>query len=101
MANFKAGDLVLIIGANSITQNIGKQAELLQFLKEGELFVAPNGKQYQKTGSDAWLMAGKGLASLCGGKAIYEDFAAHEPRHLMPLRGDEQPAQQRKQEQPA
>lgn len=44
---FKSGDLAIIVGANSLTQNIGKQCELREFVTSGDVYVAPNGEVYR------------------------------------------------------
>ena len=95
---FKPGDLVMIVGANSLTQNIGKQCELREYVTSGDVFVAPNGSMYQHDDSPCWTLRGEGLVSVIDGEVVQCDFAVHEPRHLMPLRGDFQPERQQSRE---
>lgn len=84
---FKSGDLAVIVGANSLTQNIGKQCELRQYVVSGDLFLAPNGKTYRHDDVPCWTLYGEGLAAVINGEVVNLDFAIHEPRHLMPLQG--------------
>lgn len=90
---FKAGDLVMIVGANSLTQNIGKQGELREYVVEGDIFLAPNGKMYRHCDVPVWTIRGEGLAANIDDETVYDDFGIHEPRHLMPLKGDQSPTQ--------
>jgi len=94
MSQLKSGDAVMIVGANSLTQNIGKQCELREFVVEGDIFVAPNGEVYSHADVPCWTMVGDGLAAVLEGELVYLGFGVHEPRHLMPL-GDLQPEQQK------
>lgn len=95
---FKAGDLVLVVGANSLTQNIGKQGELREYVVEGDIFLAPNGKMYRHCDVPVWTIRGDGLAANIDDETVYEDFGIHEPRHLMLIRGDFQQEQQKTKE---
>ena len=87
---FKEGDLALIVGAFSMTQNIGKVVELVQFVVSGETYVAPDGVTYRHEGLACWVVVGDGVVcrSSC---EIFNDFGLHIPEHLMPLRGDYAP----------
>lgn len=98
---FKAGDLAVIVGANSLTQNIGRLCELRQFIVSGDMYVAPNGVTYQHDDVPCWVVAGEGLFWVADGEPVQGDFGVHEPRHLMPLRGDIATAPERAQEVPA
>ncbi len=86
--NFKTGDAVMIIGANSLTQNIGKQCELREFVLSGDCYVAPNGEVYRHDDVPCWTLAGDGLVAVVEGEVVDLGFGIHEPRHLMLLRGD-------------
>ncbi|QLJ16257.1 hypothetical protein H0H12_10170 [Pseudomonas putida] len=95
---FKSGDLVVIVGANSLTQNIGKHGELREYVEPGDTYLAPNGCMYRQDDVPCWTIRGDGLAAVIDGEAVYFDFGIHEPRHLMPLRGDFAPEQQKAKE---
>lgn len=93
--NFKSGDQVIIIGANTLTQNIGKQCELRELVVEGQCYVAPNGEVYEHKGSPCWTLVGEGLLAIVEGELVEFGFGCHEPRHLMPLKGEFEPEQQK------
>lgn len=95
---FKPGDLVVIVGANSLTQNIGKQCELREFVVSGDRFIAPNGVAYEHEDAPCWTLAGEGLVAIIDGELVNLGFGIHEPRHLMPLRGHFTPEQQKSKE---
>jgi hypothetical protein len=92
---FKAGDLAIIVGANSLTQNIGKQCQLREFVKSGDCYVAPNGEVYRHDDVPCWTLVGDGLVAVVEGEVVDLGFGIHEPRHLMPLRDDFAPAGQK------
>ena len=98
---FKPGDLVIIVGANSLTQNIGKHCELRQFVVCGDRFLAPNGVMYDHYDVPCWTLAGEGLVAVIDGEVVDFGFGIHEERHLMPLRGDFAPTEQKSQTVPA
>lgn len=96
--NFEPGDLVVIVGANSLTQNIGKHCELREYVVSGDIFLAPNGRMYQHDDAPCWTLSGEGLAAVIDGNVVHLNFGIHEPRHLMPLRGNFAPEQQKAKE---
>lgn len=98
MSQFKSGDQVMIVGANSLTQNIGKQCELREFVRSGDIYVAPNGEVYRHDDTPCWTLSGEGLCAVLEGEVVYLDFGVHEPRHLMLLRDDFAPEQQKSRE---
>ncbi|WP_122341072.1 hypothetical protein [Pseudomonas caricapapayae] len=89
---FKSGDLAIIVGANSLTQNIGKQCELREFVTSGDFYVAPNGEVYRHDDVPCWTLVGDGLVAVVEGEVVDLGFGIHEPRHLMPLIDDSTPA---------
>lgn len=96
--NFKAGDMALIVGAHTLINNIGKVCELVEILAPEQISTWRDPKdncriQNGDVGS-AWVVVGDGLISWCGnaGRAIAD------PSHLMPLRGDFIPEQQKAKE---
>ena len=95
---FKPGDLALIVGASNVTSNIGQVCELVEHLPNDSIsnWVDPSdGCRIQNTaGVPAWLVTGDGLASWCGGIG----WVLALERHLMPLRGDFEPEQQKAKE---
>lgn len=96
--NFKPGDIAVIVGANSLTQNIGKQCELRRFIVKGDFYIAPNGIAYQHDDVPCCVVVGDGLCWIADAEPVHGDFGIHEPRHLMPLRGDFAPEQQKAKE---
>lgn len=95
---FESGDLVVIVGANSLTQNIGRHGELREYVRSGDIFLAPNGELYQHDAAPCWTIYGEGLAAVIDGEVVNFDFGIHEPRHLMPLRSESDPEQQKQRE---
>lgn len=98
---FKAGDLAVIVGANSLTQNIGKHCELRRFIVKGDMYIAPNGEVYQHDDVPCWVVTGEGLFWVADGDPVQGDFGVHEPRHLMRLRDGFTTSPERAQEVPA
>ncbi|MDU9398056.1 hypothetical protein [Pseudomonas sp. zfem003] len=102
MSNFKVGDLALIVGSNcSEGPNIGRVVELIEYLMPGQEFSGPDGASYENGADTAcWLVFGDGLLArnlndqwvAAGGMALAEE------RHLLPLRGDFQPEQEKAKE---
>lgn len=95
---FKPGDLAMIIGALNVVSNIGKTCELVEFLLPGEISDwrdPSDGMRLRNgTGKAAWLVVGDGVRSSCGSSG----WVLAHPRHLMPLRGDFEPEQQKQRE---
>lgn len=92
---FKPGDLAVIVGANSLTQNIGKQCQLREFVVRGDHYVAPNGVVYRHDDVPCWTLVGDGLVAVVEDEVADLGFGIHEPRHLMPLLGDSAPTEQK------
>lgn len=88
---FKPGDPAMIVGAFSIPSNIGKACELVEHLPNEAIseWVDPSdGMRVQNSaGSPGWLVVGEGLTSWCGTAG----WVLADERHLMPIRGDENP----------
>lgn len=97
MSKFNQGDLALIVGAFSMAQNIGKVVELVQFVTDGEFYVAPDGITYQHGGVACWVVVGDGVVCRSS-NAIFNDFGLHVEQHLMPLRGGLAPTERKQQE---
>jgi hypothetical protein len=95
---FKSGDMAMIIGANSLTQNIGKQCELREYVTKGDRYIAPNGVVYQHEDVPCWTLVGDGLVAVVEDEVIDLGFGIHEPRHLMPLPPDRAPEKNRAKE---
>lgn len=95
---FKSGDMVIIVGANSLTQNIGKQCELREFVTAGDYYVAPNGEIYRHDDVPCWTLIGDGLVAVIESEIVQLGFGVHEPRHLMPLGDDFAPTRQKARE---
>lgn len=97
---FKSGDIAIIVGANSLTQNIGKQCELREFVVCGDRYVAPNGVVYQHEDVPCWTLVGNDLVAVIEDEVVQLGFGIHEPRHLMPISGESVPAEQKSQAVP-
>ncbi len=96
MSKFKAGDLALIVDCYRHTESLGKVVELIQLLMPGERFVDPDGKQRmlsESEGGAGWLVCGSDYRSYLGDR-----FGVCDEKHLMPLKGDFQPEQQKAKE---
>ena len=90
--NLNPGDLALIVGANSMVQNIGKSCELVRLVWRDDFYVAPNGVLYQHADDPCWLVTGDGLCRWFDDGSIEQsDWGLCEPRHLRPLMGDTTP----------
>ena len=96
---FKPGDLALIVGAHRFTDNIGKTCELAEFLVPNQVSAwrdPADGRPVRNaSGRECWLVFGEGLVS-----SIQDTPGAClvMPVHLMPLRGDFEPEQQKTKE---
>ncbi|WP_448679993.1 hypothetical protein [Pseudomonas nicosulfuronedens] len=104
MSKFKVGDLALVVGSVHMdSPNLGKSVEVHGVVAPGETFALPDGRIGRHAGlaKDAYICVAADL--LChrvnpagwidtGGAALF--FA----EHLMPLRGDFQPEQQKAKE---
>jgi hypothetical protein len=96
---FRPSDLALIVGANSMFQNIGKACELVQLVVPGERYTAPNGITYEHADPACWVVTGDGLCRWYeDGTVEQSDWGLCEPRHLRPLGGDFQPDRQKSRE---
>lgn len=88
---FKSGDPAMIVGAFNVPANIGMTCELVEHLQPEAIstWVDPSdGCRVQNAAEGpGWLVVGDGLTSYCGTPGW---VLAHE-RHLMPIRGDEDP----------
>jgi len=92
---FQPGDLAIIVGANSLTQNIGKQCQPREFVVSGDHYVAPNGVVYRHNDVPCWTLVGDGLVAVVEDEVVDLGFGIHEPRHLMPLGDDFAPTGQK------
>lgn len=96
---FKPGDLALIVGAHRLKENIGKTCELIEFLAPSQVSAwrdpADDRPVSNASGREVWLVAGEGLVS-----SIQDTYGAClvMPAHLMPLRGEFAPEQQKAKE---
>ncbi|RDL17070.1 hypothetical protein D884_03179 [Pseudomonas sp. URMO17WK12:I10] len=94
---FKPGDLALIVGANSLTQNIGKVVELSSMVKDGDLYAGPNGSLYRHSDVDCWVVRGEGVVFRTE-DGVFAGFGLCEPRHLRPIGRDFTAEQQKAKE---
>lgn len=99
---FKPGDLALIVGAHRLLENIGKTCTLARFLQRGEFYSLPDGTRSMSLNC-SWLVEGDGITGLTYERRTGEiktvlGSGLVDPRHLMPLRGDFEPEQQKAKE---
>lgn len=97
MSKFKIGDLALIVGCNTNPKNLGKVVELIAWVAPGEIFHGQDGRKYladtdQRDGG--WIVQSENFIS-----RDRLDWGWVEERHLMPLKGDFQPEQQKAKEE--
>lgn len=101
MSQFKNGDLALIIGSDKGTSpNIGMAVELSLKLRTNDVFSLPDGRRAVNRGPECWVVEASGLLASAYniGRADLGGIALVEERHLVPLRGDFQPEQQKSRE---
>jgi hypothetical protein len=95
---FKPGDLALIVGACSMPENVGKICELVEMLAAEQIsaWIDPTDGCRVQNGDDepGWLVIGDGILSANGEPG----HVLALPRHLMPLRDDFAPVQQKAKE---
>lgn len=85
--NLKAGDVCLITGAISLTQNIGKTCTINCIVKHGEWFNTPEGNRGQfwsKRGAEGCVVSGNGLVQSI---TKFTNWVIVKPEHLMKIDG--------------
>lgn len=87
-ANMKLepGMMCLVIGYREKPVNVGKVVFLDKYVKAGEL--NPSGLYYVE---DYWICTGENLVSVCGIREVVENEGLFNPKHLMPIRPEEDP----------
>jgi len=91
--NFKPGDLAMIVGAFSVTENIGRAVECAVFLAPGEERFYHDG--IFEAGPDGlWIVTAPDLYRNCEEGLVKSSLAGCAPQHLRPLRGDVSPEHQ-------
>lgn len=85
------GGLAMIIGAYTLTENIGKAGKLLRMVSDGDIYEAPNGKRYMHEGAPCWILGGDELLWINTSDEVSSGFALHIPSHLMPIHPEEDP----------
>lgn len=101
---FKPGDKALIVGAKTLTENIGKTCELVQFLQPGDKYTTPDGAEAIHVASlpPAWLVVGEicGVMRFGGQGDLrrISGWGVALPEFLMPLRGDFEPVREMNRE---
>ncbi|WP_346395227.1 hypothetical protein [Pseudomonas syringae] len=98
---FKPGDLALIVGSSKgISPNIGMAVELIQNLSTNDEFNLPDGRRLLNRGPACWVIAAAGLLASRhdGGWIDVGGIALVMEHHLIPLRGDFAPEQQKAKE---
>lgn len=98
---FKPGDLALIIGLSRGTSpNIGMAVELIEKIATDGRFQLPDGREAINRGPECWVVEGHGLCArlLRGGWQDLGGIALAQESHLMPLRGNFEPEQEKSKE---
>ena len=75
------GDMAVIIGANTLTENIGKSVTLVQFIQDNDFYVGPNGNFYLHSDVPCWVVIGDDCVFRTE-DGVLPGFAICEPRHL-------------------
>ncbi|MFJ4055792.1 hypothetical protein ACIPZC_20385 [Pseudomonas sp. NPDC089743] len=88
--NLKAGDLALITGAFSVTENIGRSVELVEFVPPFCSVFCQDG-YFDADAPGLWIVTGNDLVRNAEGGKVISNLAGCDPQHLRPLRGDEVP----------
>lgn len=86
--NLKAGDLALIIGAFSVTENIGRSVQLVEFVPPFGSVLHQDG-YFDADAAGLWIVTGEDLVRNAEGGKVVSNLAGCDPQHLRPLRGDE------------
>lgn len=101
MSKFNVGDLALIVGCHRDPRNIGATCTLVQFIKAGDEYEISPGHKVSAP-IDAWMVEGTQVIGAYFNKkrGIIETpgKGLADQRHLMPLKGDFQPEQQKAKE---
>lgn len=93
----KPGAMAMIVGANVLTQNIGKVVELSSFVQDGDLYAGPDGKLWRHGDVGCWIVRGEDVQFRADDE-VYTGFGVCEGRHLMPIPGSPEPAINRSRE---
>lgn len=99
--NFKPGDLALIVGSSKgVSPNIGMAVELVIKLGTNDGFSLPDGRRLINRGPACWVIEAPGLSTALhqGGWVDVGGMALAMEPHLIPLRGDFTPEQQKAKE---
>lgn len=96
--NFKPGDLALIASSSKgISPNIGMAVELVMKLRTNDYFNLPDGRRAVNKGPECWMVEASGLfaTTIQAGPIDLGGISLVQECHLMPLRGDFNPEQQK------
>ncbi|NQD78611.1 hypothetical protein HP436_00255 [Pseudomonas sp. CrR14] len=98
---FKPGDLALITGHDHLPSNAGRTCELIAFLLPGDVIENPNNPssqmEYDADGEPRWLVRGDRITN-DSDDPLHAGLDAILECHLMPLRGEFEPEQQKQRE---
>lgn len=96
MSELQPGMLALVVGCRKNPANIGKIVELIKFMRPGDVhdsrrFAGPVA---------AWKIKSVNLVHLSiSGEEIYSDTSYAEARHLLPVRPQADPLDQKQQQE--
>lgn len=99
--NFKPGDLALIVGAIRFPENIGAVVALVAYVPASGLYKSASGICMAE--GDSWEVVGDSIVGAYRKRFTSEvvrtpGHAIVDPAHLIPLRGDFAPEQQKAKE---
>lgn len=95
MSKLEPGMLALVIGFSSFPDNVGKIVTTDRYSKTGD----PGVGSAIYGGTGAWLVKGDKLALNHGARKVIGDFAFINPKHLLPIRPEADPLDQKQQQE--
>ena len=93
MNELQPGMLALVIGYRNVAQNLGKIVTLERFVKKGQRAIEGNASK------DLWVITGDGVGYTFGGNVIIGSKGLSESKHLMPIRPEADPLEQKQQQE--
>ena len=87
---FKAGDLALIVGAFSVTENIGRSVELVEFVPPFCSVFCQDG-YFDADSSGLWIVMAENLVRNAEGGEVISNLAGILSGHLKPLEANTAP----------
>lgn len=93
MNELQPGMLALVIGCRNVEVNVGKIVTLERFVTTGQIaFTGPVIR-------DLWIISGDGIGYTIGGKVVVGNQGLSAPQHLLPIRPESDPLDQKQQQE--